>query len=63
MIREIRQQVEFMLWWRAAAHRNGEGLQNGADLTLARKHAGWLHKKGKVDQANLLTTILAGDMS
>ena len=60
MIREIRQQVEFVLWWRAAAHRNGEGLQNGADLTLARKHVGWLHKKGKVDQANLLTTSLAG---
>ncbi len=60
MIREIRQQVESMLWWRAAVHRHGEGLQNGADLTLARKHVGWLHKKGKVDQANLLTTILAG---
>ena len=32
MIREMKEQIEVRLWTRAAQHRNGNGLQNGADL-------------------------------
>jgi hypothetical protein len=60
LVREIREQAAELIWWRAAAHRNGEGLQGGADLTLACKHVGWLRKKEMTSQANLLITILAG---
>ncbi len=62
MIREIRVQRGGAFWWRAAAHRNGEGLQNYADLTLANKHVGWYRKRGMMREANLLITALAGGL-
>ena len=62
LIRALREQTAELIWWRAAAHRNGEGLQGGADQSLAIKHVAWLNKNGRQKDANLLGTILAGGL-
>ena len=50
------------MWQKAALHHNGKGLEEGADLTLLRKHIAWLRKKGNKQAAGLLVTIAAAGL-
>ena len=62
LLEAIRKDISQKLWKKAAEHIGGEGLQGGADFTVARRYLGWLRRKGKVKEAGLLQTILAGGM-
>ena len=49
-----------LLWKQAALHRHRSGLEDGADLTVARKHYCVLIKRGAMARAGALMAILTG---
>ena len=49
-----------LLWEQAALHRHGGGLEDGEDLTVARKHYCVLIKRGAMARAGAFMAILAG---
>ena len=60
LLNALKEQVEMRVWRQAAKHHNGKGLEQGADLTIAKKHIRLLRKKGQHQTAGLLLTTLSG---
>ena len=49
-----------MLWARAAQHRHGQGMEDGVDTSVIRKHYCVLIKKGAMARAGALMAIGTG---
>ena len=58
----MRRDIESDIWRQASKHHHGAGLEQGCDMTVARKHPNHLKQKGDNRSAGLLTTILAAGM-
>ena len=54
-----RRRIE-MLWAKAAKHRHGQGMEQGVDLTVIRKHYCVLIKRGAMARAGAPMAIGAG---
>jgi len=60
VMRAIKARIGEMIWEGASKHNCGNGLQNGADLTVAIKHMKYLRNRGQNAAAGLLQMICAG---
>ena len=54
LLNKFESSLSVKLWKKAAAHHNGKGLEEGADLTSVRKHLARLRKQKRHEEAGAL---------
>ena len=57
---EIERTRTKIIWAKASAHRGGENMELGVDLTVAQRHYTGLVKAGRPREAGALMTICTG---
>ena len=56
----LQEQIQAIIWAKAATHYLGTGLESGVDWTVSRKHLRHLRGSGHLDKAGCLCTIAQG---